>query len=484
MFEQYNTLGFFNPFYEKKSSDKRFSLDPNDLLNPNKKYSIDNAALIEILSRGFCFGDRTIIKEIKKTPFFGKPDNNTEDWNYDELPLHCQQPINNYDEVGDKLFKLLKEEIVELIGNKKSVGILLSGGMDSRITAGALYECIRENRISANVLAITWGLNESRDVVYASTIAKRYGWEWRHFNIGPENLMENIIVTSEALCEFSPYNLHAMPKVAKLSGLDCIIASSYGDSIGRGVFSSRQLQQLVSYKPYIRNWFGLIEKNTFSKNKSVCIEDLNVVSKRFSKSEKYQELEVERLAHYMRRLLNPCMNVINRNIPVYQTFSSKKVISFMWQYDARYRNDDVYRSITKNNLKNISDIPWSKTGKPFLHSDKSADTYSKEYHQYGKWIKNELFDDIYSRCTSSFIEELGLINMEALKRLIRTNKRLNSTNITQIDTFTTWLASFSELLKKNNVIANPEGQSFSSKYISDTEFRISNSALIIKKLLK
>lgn len=485
MFKHYNTLGFFNPFYEDNTSKKKFVLNPNDLLQSNKKYTVDNVALIEMLSRGFCFGDRTIIKEIKKTPFFGKLGNNTEDWVYDDLPIHDEQPIKNYDEVGNQLFQLLKEEIIELIGEKKNIGILLSGGMDSRITAGALFECIQENRVSVNVIAITWGIEQSRDVIYASTIAKRYSWEWKHLKISPENLFENILVTSESLCEFAPYNLHAMPKVANIEEIDCILASSYGDSVGRGVFSSRQLQELVSYKPYIRNWFGLIEKETFKKYKAECFQDLDNISQRFRKSKKYQELEVERLAHYMRRLLNPCMNVINRKTPVYQTFSSKKVISFMWQYDAKFRNDNVYRSITKNNLKKISDIPWSKTGKPFsVASNHPPDTYSKEYHHYGKWIKNELFDDIYSLCTSALIQDLGLINMKALKRLIKINKKLNSSSITQIDTFTIWLASLAKFLEKNNVTANPEGQSFSNKYFSDAEFLAANSALILKKLIK
>src|SRR5690606_40411595 len=98
---------------------------------------------------------------------------------------------------------------------RKSIGVLLSGGMDSRIVAGLLQEIKNEaGNPGFDVVAITWGLPSSRDVVYATRIAKLYNWEWKHYPVGLEQLEENIQVCAENGCEYSPIHLHEIGRAS------------------------------------------------------------------------------------------------------------------------------------------------------------------------------------------------------------------------------------------------------------------------------
>src|SRR5690606_25871175 len=105
------------------------------------------------------------------------------------------------------------------------------------IVASVLRQLQLSGQYTGAVTALTWGLEASRDVQYAARITELYQWNFKHFNLTADMLLHNIEVTAAMGAEFSPVHLHAMPQIAGLDGLDCILAGSYGDSIGRGEYS-------------------------------------------------------------------------------------------------------------------------------------------------------------------------------------------------------------------------------------------------------
>lgn len=484
MFENYNHLGFINQFYSNEGEVTRIVDNPNELIQDHSlEFSLDVVSIIEILSRGFSFRDRTIIEGIHKTPWMAKPNTKKGGWDYYDLPQHKNLIIDEKS-IAHKLFDLLKIELLKQIENLKSIGILLSGGMDSRISAGILHKALQEQSCNTKVLAITWGGNKSRDVQYARDIAKIYGWDWVHLPVTAEMLYENIFLAAKMFCEFAPFHLHAMKDVSEIKGLDILIASSFGDSIGRGVYSSRHLLNLTPYSHYIHNWYNMIEVKTFNKSKPECLRDLKYYDENFPRDKKWQSFEIERQANYMRRLLNPCMSLINKKIPVYQTFSSPDVFSYMWSLDPKLRNDNIYEILIDDFLQEIQHVPWSKTGIPFNKSNDNyePDKYLKDYHHYPKWIRQDLNDQIRSLCLSNEISDTNIFNMKAIEKLINFNSKLNVNQMTQIDTFSTWLASLSVFLKKHsNVKSNVCSQEFRNPYISLFTYIGSTTAQIIRK---
>ena len=71
----------------------------------------------------------------------GKLDDSKEQWVYADLPNHYEKTVKETI-IADEFFDRLCDEIFSYVEGKLSIGILLSGGMDSRIVAGVLDHLI------------------------------------------------------------------------------------------------------------------------------------------------------------------------------------------------------------------------------------------------------------------------------------------------------------------------------------------------------
>src|SRR5690606_34275073 len=132
--------------------------------------------------------------------------------------------IASEDEIALRFYNLLEEELIEYVKPHNNIGLLLTGGMDSRIVAVLLKNAIDSGKLAdKNIYAYTWGHEESRDVIYASKIAEIYGWTWKHLIVDEKQLHENCQIAIENGCEYTPIHLHAMPQVARESHLDCVL---------------------------------------------------------------------------------------------------------------------------------------------------------------------------------------------------------------------------------------------------------------------
>src|SRR5690606_42104683 len=89
------------------------------------------------------------------------------------------------------------------------IGILLSGGMDSRVVAGVLRELQLQSGNKFDVVVLTWGDSKSRDVVYSERISKQFGWDLINFPISAATLEKNIHLAGSVGAEVSPLHFHA-----------------------------------------------------------------------------------------------------------------------------------------------------------------------------------------------------------------------------------------------------------------------------------
>jgi len=449
IYNNYNSLGFNTPYCVNDRSISTYN-SFNDAIELSGFDEIDLVAFIQVLSKGYCFGDRTLVKHIKRSRWMAKPSPDYSAWDYFDLPQHGET-LYSEGEIADKLYCLLEKELMEICGGKSHIGILLSGGMDSRITAGVLKNLIKSGKIDSKVIAITWGIENSRDTIYAKIIATQYGWDWEHITLTASSLIENIEVSSELGCEVSPIHLHGIPRVRLLKGLDCILASSFGDSIGRGVYSGRHISKLSNTQKYIKNWYFLMKSGYFIKNKSRAGMDLEQYRKIYDRKDESQYLELEQQAHYMRRLLNPCINLINKNIPTYQTFSSPEIYGFMWSISEKKRNDNIYSIIIHRYMQDIGDIPWSKSGIEYLSEVGNPDTYIRNFHFYHKWINEELYENLLDTLEQSHLDNMEIFNKKALLNAIHFNRKIKTDKVTRIDEIFVWLIAVLKMIEKYNL---------------------------------
>ena len=142
IFYHHQNLGFNNPYFFKKHN--KFVIQPKlkDLLSEyDRERKIDSVAVVEVLNNNYPLADRTVLQDISKTPWLAKPNTNNTDWEFSLVPLHGKSQ-DTPENIARNFFDLICEEIFEYIKDKQTVGLLLSGGMDSRIVAGALNNII------------------------------------------------------------------------------------------------------------------------------------------------------------------------------------------------------------------------------------------------------------------------------------------------------------------------------------------------------
>lgn len=450
LFKHYNHLGSFNPFYY--INDKSIIDYDSNYLDLLKRYhkdpSLDLSAIADILSNRFILGDKTIIEGIKRSPWLAKPNDKIDNWEYYNLKNH-KEKILDEGFIAKNLFKLVCNEIKNYIGENIKIGILLSGGMDSRIVAGCLDYLMKTGSININfVTAYTWGNPQSRDVVYAKKIADRLNWDLKHYEVTAEDLWNNFKVSGFRGAEYSGIHLHAIPQIKKDIDVDLLLVGSYGDSIGRGEYEGISVENLKHIGNRNRNFGGFIKENIFKTIVEYRERDIIKYHKQFPENKKYQQNELDFQLHYMRRLLNPCMEVLNETVPTYQIFTNPAVYEFMWSLSPKVRNDKVYSSMMDLFYTKLNDIPWARTGVPYLGKGK-PDSYLKNHHSYHDLIHKKLIDRIEERVLSKRISGLNIFNMDAIKSIFRLLKVFKGKNSDYLERLT-WLVSLDYFIENNN----------------------------------
>lgn len=451
MFSHYNHLGSRSYFCLDDSSEICFQNIDEAIAQTNENIRhIDPVAVLGVMMKNYPIADRTMINGIKKSPWMAKP-NGSGGWSYATVPPHGKLFASANDIAVKLKIELLKEAMAFLDG-KKTVGILLSGGMDSRIVAGIIRQLQVDGDYNGNVIVLSWGLPNSRDVIYSQRIASRFAWDHIHYPINTETLRSNIYLAADRGAEFSPVHLHAMAAVSKTTGLDGILAGSYGDSIGRAEYSRIKVKNLYHITSRHFNHLGLMNREVESDSLEIMKLDLASYRKKHPRNEEWQYRELEMQAHYMRRMLNPCMSVIDDKIPIYQMFTSPDVFGYMWSLDTKCRTDDPYFELLKLLPGNLLDIPWARTGRLYGANEPiQQDNYTSYYQNYGKWLRQDCADLVKSSIESGVLQSLGVFNNVTLD--MWKAKWINSQKLKadRLDERMAWLVSLSLFVKKYNV---------------------------------
>ena len=450
LYKNYNSLGFNNPYYfndkEGKIVFKEFF---NDIINEfNDDIIIDITAVNQVLSLNFMLGDRTLIKDIYKSPWMAIPNIDLTAFNFKKIDKHDEILLDE-SQIATKLYSLLREEVKAYVGSSKTIGILLSGGMDSRIVAAILNDLILDQEIKIDsVTGYTWGNLNSRDVVYSERICNKLGWKFNHYQVTADDLWNNIEVAAFNGCEYSGLHLHAIPQIVKDLDVEVMLAGSFGDSIGRAEYSGRNVTNLVPLFERRRNFSFLFNKKAYSATEKAWKQDIESYHQKHKEDKEYQQNELDYQLHYMRRMLNPCIGLLNEKCNVFQAFTTPEIFQFIWSIDPKYRTDEVYFYILKLFKTDFSDIPWARTGLPYGLKTGTPDNFKKEHHSYKDYILNDLFTKIENEIQSGLIYDY--IEEDSVNVILNMVKKFPNHNFDYLERLT-WLASFSLFLKNNDL---------------------------------
>ena len=192
---------------------------------PQEERELDLVGVLEVLFRRWPLGDRSLVSNLRRSPWMAEPTDNG--WRYHDVPEHGNRKLPTK-QVASRLVSELEREARLYTESHNSIGLLLSGGLDSRIVAG-ITRILELNDDIDDVTAFTWGIEGCRDVYYAREIAEKFGWDFHHFPLNAGVLKRNIRRAGELGAEFSPFHLHALPDIRDQADVDVILAGSYGN---------------------------------------------------------------------------------------------------------------------------------------------------------------------------------------------------------------------------------------------------------------
>ena len=385
------------------------------ILDSNESLSWDVSGLLGILSFGYACSDRTVFNEIKRQPWLSDISNNG-NISLASLPEHgflWKNPKDIAMEFRRRLFK----EAASAIQQKDNVYLLLSGGMDSRVIAGVVYELFTSGFMKNKPIAVTWGLDNSRDVYYGKQIAKMLGFDWTHIPFSEQHLASNIKNLSfDLAAQVSPINCHRMDWFSNVPSNSIVLAASYGDMVGRGEFSGKHLLELDYLKP--DNKLNLMSSGVYSKALQGLNADLNEFRKRFAGQHKYIVCEHEMHCHYTRGMLAQTMSIINNWCSVYQMFTHPDVYGYIWSIHPGLRGDRLYHYLLESIDSRLSQMPWARTNRALLGASTGTQRgLCKNFHEYPQWISGPLFKMIDEYVDPDWFSEQIGFNKQAVGNL-------------------------------------------------------------------
>lgn len=462
---------------------KVFDKTPNEV-------NLDLSAINSYLSFGFVSGDRTLLQNIKKQPWLsGVSDNN--------LPV--LEPIPNHyfytgtsDLLAEKLFYLLVDEARIATKSFANIYVLLTGGLDSRIVAGVLKFLYDNGELKSKPIAVTWGMEDSRDVVYAQTIARYLDFEWQHVPMTAEVVLDNIQAAATELgLIHSPEMLHNMLFFKNLPKDSLVLAGSFGDSIGRAEFGGLHLLQLKSQRP--NDDFSLLKDNVAAYANHGVQKDIQELKDRAPDALGYMQNEHFMQGYRMRNGLCHALSIVNGNARIYQMYTSPAVYKFIWAIHPSRRDDDIYAVLLDKYFPKLARMPWARTNKALKGKTLGAiKDLRPNYHEYTRWSKNELRQDLEKLIDLDWFHSVGIFNIKNLESL-RQTVRKSEERVGRVNDIWLWLAGFRVYVdhiekkgKKLNIekIEIEPVQKSEHKLISSLKDEVFNKSEVLNKSAK
>jgi asparagine synthase (glutamine-hydrolysing) len=382
---------------------------------PRNKRRLDAVGCLSLLCFNSPLGDRTLVEGLQRMPWHAtlEASGNLER----RAPLPHGHRLTEPHEIALALLGCLEEELSGYLEGRKRAWVLLSGGLDSRITAGVIHRIQRN--FSAEIGAVTWGTEDSRDVIYASRIARHYGWEWLHLPYDEETLWQNIFIAAEwGGSEVAGVHLHAIKQLGRIVGHDdVVIASSWGDSIGRAEFGGQHLAQMGMRPIVNKHW--LIHRSLAGSCLDLARTDRQLAWCTEPDCSRHVIAELDAQENYMRRMIGHAMNYILRFCHLEQAFTADKTVKTMWSYSPVCRQTEVYYRLLENLDPFLFDVPWARTGVAPSGKVEKDFSLKKDYHQWGRWLREGRRKELKNLLYDGHLSTLNVFNMSQVRQCFK-----------------------------------------------------------------
>ncbi len=209
-------LGLFPLYYAEVNNGLLFASGVRSLLaDPDLSRSVDRVAINQFLVLDHLLDDRTLLAAVRLLPqasLLTFTDGHLHIRPYWKLQYPDHYEDRSEEVCVDQLIEFLRRAVTRQAPNGKPSGMLLSGGMDSRI----LLAMLRDGIAGGSFHTFTWGIPGCDDARYAGELATRLGTRHEFLELRPDwlrGLANEAVRITDGMANV--VNLHALATLEK-----------------------------------------------------------------------------------------------------------------------------------------------------------------------------------------------------------------------------------------------------------------------------
>jgi asparagine synthase (glutamine-hydrolysing) len=182
-------LGLYPLYYSFHNGALLFASGVRSLLvDPALPRNVDHTAVAQFLTFDHLLDDRTLLAQVRLLPqasLLEFADGNLKIERYWEIDYPHDYPLCSEQEYMDEFSFLIRQAVSRQAPGDIPAGILLSGGLDSRMLLAYLIE-----KGSQPLHSFTWGIPGCDDARFARELAKKAGSPHHFFELKPDWLLD------------------------------------------------------------------------------------------------------------------------------------------------------------------------------------------------------------------------------------------------------------------------------------------------------
>lgn len=226
-------LGLYPLYYSLHNGSLLFASGVRSLLvDRSLPRSIDKTAIAQFLTFDHLLDDRTLLEAVRLMPqasLLTYADGKVKIRRYWEINYPQNYPLRSEQDYMDEFSALIRQAVARQTTGELPAGILLSGGLDSRMLLAYLTGEYRDKPLRS----FTWGIPGCDDARYAREVAQKAGSEHHFFELKPDWLLakaEQAVRITDGMANL--INLHAFATLDEEAELANVIYKGFlGDAM-------------------------------------------------------------------------------------------------------------------------------------------------------------------------------------------------------------------------------------------------------------
>jgi asparagine synthetase B (glutamine-hydrolysing) len=352
--------GFTKLYYWKGRPGLVFASECKAIIrHPSYQKTIDIEGVINFLGSGYCFGERTLLKDIQLIPqgcamtYEGQRVSFHRYWEYNVSPAE-----NSFDELTERLYQTVGNAFHKNIGNEKKVVIPVTGGLDSRTMAGLA------DQKGLQIFGFTIGSPGSRDLRYGGRIGKKVCFYHETLPLSTDYVAEygpEGTALTDGLVATHPFFLFKLLHVKRPSNI--LITGFLGDVLTGSDVTHETLppEQMLKRKFFFG--FGSEELNTILKPSLKALSGINDsymanLMAAINVSDPRDKAWICLLKERNRRFVSTVILSLGRQWHVVAPMADSAFVDFMLTVPTKYRvEQSLYRNMIRAKLPAVACVP-------------------------------------------------------------------------------------------------------------------------------